>query len=776
MVLKNFNDVTFEISNIDALGLGLDTSLKIDVFDFDLASYDETWESAFVDLNLFFGGASFDLDVFLQGLSLGAVSSFEYVVDTTTEITQIGGQSRADLFADFQPDNYTIHLEGPSAGSVALGVDLFIGSAGLTLDFWGPDYSKSTIPISYQNPELFKIEHLGDSFELGEFHFDFNLPSGTTSTESKSTPFGGAAVGTTHETVLSLGSNVIELLSDIPALKALDLLEEDEIPLGWSELEYTIFGVPFSGNLDLVQQVTFVPDLVNMFFDPVDGSSQLFSDETLYYNSGSSFDLNYQYVMGGQFYFDYYLRPSFEFGVEVLSATITDGDHDVQFSAGPIYEWSKNFHSANSANWFPISVGELVQSVELRSEVVQLNHTFGASSGSSNSGGSATDTNNGTNEGSSGSGGTGGSGNSGGSNSSGADYGNSFSQASEYGLNFSYDDNTVGGTGDPYDVFRIDPTHDGEWSISINDISGRMGGLVYRYDNGKWLKTGDGFDNVTNASLTVDVTGGETYSLSLYPNNASQSSYKIDYSFSESGQGGGGAADRKPDLVIVDATIDDRTLEPGDRVRVEWEVLNQGDAAAGESEVGIYLSRNSTISLSDELLDQNATRSLAPGGRDTDESDSFYLPSDLDPGTYYIGLIADHLEEVSESSGRNNNDQKFQITVSAPDPSARLPDLMITNASISGTQFIPGERVEVEWEVLNQSANDASSTEVGVYLSGNDTISRSDLRVDYNSTKGLDGQTGHQIEPLHLENAQQHLLDQTVATQHRVLHKTTIKQ
>ncbi len=197
----------------------------------------------------------------------------------------------------------------------------------------------------------------------------------------------------------------------------------------------------------------------------------------------------------------------------------------------------------------------------------------------------------------------------------------------------------------------------------------------------------------------------------------------------DDGKGGG-----KPDLVVQNARISDTTLKAGDNVRLDWEIKNQDTGQAGSSDVGIYLSKDSTITTGDTRLDTNSTTALAGGATDTNESDSFDLPSNLAPGTYYLGILADYQKVVDESE-EGNNALAFQIIVTG----GGKPDLVVQNARISDTTLKAGDNVRLDWEIKNQDTGQAGSSDVGIYLSKDSTITTGDTRLDTNSTTALAG-------------------------------------
>ncbi|MCB1425750.1 MAG: TRAP transporter substrate-binding protein DctP [Zhengella sp.] len=122
---------------------------------------------------------------------------------------------------------------------------------------------------------------------------------------------------------------------------------------------------------------------------------------------------------------------------------------------------------------------------------------------------------------------------------------------------------------------------------------------------------------------------------------------------------------QEPDLVVADLVLDAVVWHPGDVIGAGWSVVNQGDASAGDSRSSLFLSSNQTISTVDRVLLADAgTGILDPAeARAADVPNAFTVPSDLSPGTYFAGVIADVDQAVAESDESNNLSGVVRITV-----------------------------------------------------------------------------------------------------------------
>lgn len=80
---------------------------------------------------------------------------------------------------------------------------------------------------------------------------------------------------------------------------------------------------------------------------------------------------------------------------------------------------------------------------------------------------------------------------------------------------------------------------------------------------------------------------------------------------------------------------------------------NGGTAEAASFTVRFYLSKDATITSADTPLGDVNVTSLAAGVSQA-ISRTVAIPGNLSTGTYYIGVVADALGQVAESSESNN--------------------------------------------------------------------------------------------------------------------------
>lgn len=177
------------------------------------------------------------------------------------------------------------------------------------------------------------------------------------------------------------------------------------------------------------------------------------------------------------------------------------------------------------------------------------------------------------------------------------------------------------------------------------------------------------------------------------------------------------------DLVITDGMAP-TSASPGQSISVSVEVTNQGTAAAGAFRVGFYIGRGETLTAADTRLGTCAIASLAAGAKRTCSA-VVKIPANLPLGRYAAGAIVDDLNQIAETDEINN-------VGLAPEPltigTQTLPDLLITDGSAPATGTV-GQAVRLSVEVTNQGTAAAGAFRVGLYLSLDAVITRTDTQV-----------------------------------------------
>lgn len=131
-----------------------------------------------------------------------------------------------------------------------------------------------------------------------------------------------------------------------------------------------------------------------------------------------------------------------------------------------------------------------------------------------------------------------------------------------------------------------------------------------------------------------------------------------------------GSNTASPDLVsnIRNVEADARTgatkLMPGELMLVHYSLTNQSTTTATEAKaVGFYLSTDATIDSSDLSLGSLTLSDNIATLTQLDVATYVRIPTNLAPGTYYVGIEADQTKQIAESNEGNNFSQGFVVTI-----------------------------------------------------------------------------------------------------------------
>jgi len=206
------------------------------------------------------------------------------------------------------------------------------------------------------------------------------------------------------------------------------------------------------------------------------------------------------------------------------------------------------------------------------------------------------------------------------------------------------------------------------------------------------------------------------------------------------GGGGGGSSPANqdlPDLSILDVTFSPTSIELGDQVAIEGEVINLGENLNQGFRCGFYLSEDEEIKPEDDFelgykdctvpLDKNETWSTG--------NLPFYVQG-ISEGTYHVGVFADIDCEITESSDENNSGKAIGLlTVTAPN---NYIDLAETDVSFSPAIVEQGESIDVSDTVENLGNLVSGTFRIGIYLSDDPVFDQlDDSFLGYRTVGGL---------------------------------------
>ncbi|MDF1565498.1 MAG: putative Ig domain-containing protein [Deltaproteobacteria bacterium] len=178
-------------------------------------------------------------------------------------------------------------------------------------------------------------------------------------------------------------------------------------------------------------------------------------------------------------------------------------------------------------------------------------------------------------------------------------------------------------------------------------------------------------------------------------------------------------ATAQPDLTVSNITSDPMIFSGRDTT-VTFTITNLGTAVNPSTfEFRVYLSDNRVITLNDLQLYAGSLPSAAnvPG---TPTTLTVSIPSGINEGGYYLGVIVDAGSVIDEPNEVNNARRGELIQVRTPAPDLTAAEVRIPPLGAAG------EAIAVTFTMENRG-NEPATFEYGVYLSHNSTISPEDL-------------------------------------------------
>ena len=125
------------------------------------------------------------------------------------------------------------------------------------------------------------------------------------------------------------------------------------------------------------------------------------------------------------------------------------------------------------------------------------------------------------------------------------------------------------------------------------------------------------------------------------------------------------------DLQISQVYMAATTVAPGTAVAVSSYIYNTGNTTSPSSTVGYYLSTNMTLDANDVLM-RTTTGGQLGANQSFASSGSATIPTGTAAGNYYLLVVADPLNAVTETN-ENNNLGYYQFTVTGPFTGTLVP-------------------------------------------------------------------------------------------------------
>ena len=158
---------------------------------------------------------------------------------------------------------------------------------------------------------------------------------------------------------------------------------------------------------------------------------------------------------------------------------------------------------------------------------------------------------------------------------------------------------------------------------------------------------------------------------------------------------------RAGDLYASSLSINDSNPDLGDLVTVSWTANARDDIPVSATQQGVMLSTDSTITKSDTFLEFEPLGALGGAAfASSPELRTITIPDNLTPGdTYYLGVIMDYNNQVTESNEGNNASVAGSFTPRGPDLEATdlaATTIVLTEKSESISTW-PGDSLFLEW-------------------------------------------------------------------------------
>lgn len=188
------------------------------------------------------------------------------------------------------------------------------------------------------------------------------------------------------------------------------------------------------------------------------------------------------------------------------------------------------------------------------------------------------------------------------------------------------------------------------------------------------------------------------------------------------------------DLIITGPTVNNSSVGAGGSLTASCYIVNQGNTSASSSNVGYYLSTDTLWTTADTYLGASTGSALAANSAAA-RTATLTIPAATAPGSYYILYFADYSSMVQEND-ETNNISYYPITVLTP-----TIDLIIQSPAVSPLSVAAGNSVSLSCNIYNQGNSQASSSNVGYYLSIDNIWDPGDVFLTSSAGGTLNGMT-----------------------------------
>ena len=178
-----------------------------------------------------------------------------------------------------------------------------------------------------------------------------------------------------------------------------------------------------------------------------------------------------------------------------------------------------------------------------------------------------------------------------------------------------------------------------------------------------------------------------------------------------------------PDIEATTVSTSTSSAVMGDTITVQYRIDNIGTDYTGSFYWKLYLSTDSTITTSDTFVDEFSVSSISGGSYRSGYEYSVAIPTGMNPGYHYLGMIADNRDSVNELD-ETNNIASSSSRINIEEPADLVPD------SPSGPNSAQaGQQVSISWRIDNTGDDASGWFYWEMYISTDSTISTSDTKL-----------------------------------------------
>lgn len=189
--------------------------------------------------------------------------------------------------------------------------------------------------------------------------------------------------------------------------------------------------------------------------------------------------------------------------------------------------------------------------------------------------------------------------------------------------------------------------------------------------------------------------------------------------------------DAKPDLTAQDLVVTPSSVSPGASMDITCSVLNIGSAAAAESEIRLYLSKDLVQDENDIYLAYGNIDAIEAGGEMSVSGRDISIPDNMVSGSWNVLFIVDATQAIDETNELNN------MAISGLIIQGEVPDLQILSVSLYPLIITPKFNARISSIIYNGGNAVASPVEITYFLSPDEILDTSDKELFDESTRFL---------------------------------------